>query len=205
LPGKGFTPDQVVPLAFHVDYWDSLGWADRFAHPRFSDRQRAHADRNQARFVYTPQFLLNGTDYRLPSSTAGLSQLLKKHNAQPEAARLRLGQRSSPTGIELELEAQLLQPAAQRTAETFVVVTENNLRSEVLAGENRGKLMLHDFVVRELVGPLHFDDADRLLWDKTIALRPEWKRRDLALAAFVQDSRTGNVLQALQAPLCNLH
>ena len=64
LPGKGLTARKVVALAFHVDYWNDLGWSDPFSKPQYSDRQRAASLRNKARFVYTPQLLLDGRDYR---------------------------------------------------------------------------------------------------------------------------------------------
>ena len=64
LSAKGFTPDRVIPLAFHVDYWDQLGWPDRMAKAQFSARQRMQAARHRAKVIYTPQLLLNGADYR---------------------------------------------------------------------------------------------------------------------------------------------
>ena len=64
LPAGGFTADRVIPTAFHVDYWDQLGWPDRMAKAQFSARQRLRAQRNRRCIVYTPQFLLNGADYQ---------------------------------------------------------------------------------------------------------------------------------------------
>ena len=64
LPARGLTPDRVVALAFHVDYWNYLGWADQYARAEFSERQRAAARRSDAQAVYTSQLLLDGKDYR---------------------------------------------------------------------------------------------------------------------------------------------
>ena len=55
---------EVIPLAFHVDYWDQLGWPDRLAQPAFSARQRDWQAVQHTRFVYTPQTILNGEDWR---------------------------------------------------------------------------------------------------------------------------------------------
>ena len=65
LPQRGFQADQVVPLSFHVDYWDHLGWKDRFALPAFSERQRRVVAWNAGRMIYTPQAVLHGKDYHL--------------------------------------------------------------------------------------------------------------------------------------------
>ena len=58
------TDARAVALAFHVDYWDRLGWADRFASPAYTERQYASMRANAATFVYTPQVLLQGHDLR---------------------------------------------------------------------------------------------------------------------------------------------
>ena len=203
LPARGFNADRVVPLAFHVDYWDYLGWRDRLAQASFSARQRAQVDRGGARFVYTPQLLLNGADIRRPVLDSGLSERLARINSRAAAAELRLAQRVSAAGVSIELESRVLEPSAQKFSETYVALLESKLSSEVRAGENRGKVLLHDFVVREMIGPLRADSSGRLRWSGTVALHGHWKRPDLAIAAFVQDIRDGDVLQALHAPLCS--
>ncbi len=203
LPARGFNTDRVVPVAFHVDYWDYLGWRDRFAQASFGARQRAQADRGGARFVYTPQLLLNGSDFRQPFLDSGFPERLARVNSSAAAAELRLVQRASAAGVSIELASRVIEPSAQKFSETYVALLEDKLGSEVRAGENSGKVLLHDFVVRELVGPLRGDGTGRLRWSGTIALHGHWKRPDLAVVAFVQDTRDGDVLQALHAPLCS--
>ncbi|MDH5614701.1 MAG: DUF1223 domain-containing protein, partial [Gammaproteobacteria bacterium] len=53
-----------IPVAFHVDYWDYIGWKDRFASPSFSTRQRQHARERNVRSVYTPSFMVNGAGWQ---------------------------------------------------------------------------------------------------------------------------------------------
>jgi hypothetical protein len=72
----------------------------------------------------------------------------------------------------------------------------------VLAGENGGKVLRHDYVVRRLIGPLQPDADGRLALRQQIALEPGWKRTDLGVAAFVQDRGNGEILQALQRHAC---
>jgi hypothetical protein len=201
LPARGFTPDRVIPLAFHVDYWDQLGWPDRMAKAQFSVRQRMQAARNRANVVYTPQLLLNGADYRQSGGDSGFGDRITALNHLPAAADLLLRQRSDPAGVEVELEMRLAQ-VARGGAQTFVAITENRLQSAIQAGENQGKLLHHDFVVRELAGPLPQGEAGQVHWKSAVTLRPDWKRPDLSLVAFVQDERNGEILQALQMPLC---
>jgi hypothetical protein len=202
LPAKGFTSDRVIPLAFHVDYWDQLGWPDRMAKAQFSARQRTQADRNRANVVYTPQLLLNGTEYRPSFSDTRFGDRVNEINRLPPAADLFLRQRPAASGVEVELDMRLLQAAAGGVAQTYIAITENRLQSVIKAGENQGKLLHHDFVVRELTGPLPIDENGRVHWKSAMALRADWKRADLLLVAFVQDERNGEILQALHAPIC---
>jgi hypothetical protein len=205
LQARGFNADRVVPLAFHVDYWDYLGWRDRFAQASFSARQRVQSDRGGARFVYTPQLLLNGADFRQTFLDSGFSERLARVNSRAAAAELRLVQRAGAAGVSIELESRAIEPSARKFSETYVALLENNLSSEVRSGENSGKVLLHDFVVREMIGPLRADSSGRLRWSGTVTLHGHWKRPDLGITAFVQDIRDGDVLQALHAPLCSKH
>lgn len=202
LPARGFTSDRVIPLAFHVDYWDQLGWPDRMAKAQFSSRQRTQAQRNRASVVYTPQLLLNGADFRSWFSDGRFGDRVNEMNRMPAAADLLLRQKQSASSLAVELDVRLDQPASGSLAQTYVAITENSLQSAIKAGENQGKLLRHDFVVRELIGPLQANTAGQLHWKSTVALRADWKRPDLSLVAFVQDQRNGEILQALRAPLC---
>ncbi len=203
LPAKGFTPDRVIPLAFHVDYWDQLGWPDRMAKAQFSARQRMQAQRNRASVVYTPQLLLNGADYPSSFSDIRFGERVNELNRLPAAADLLLRQRPVTSGVEIELDVRLTQRAFAGVSKTYMAITENRLQNAIKTGENRGKLLHHDFVVREFTGPLPMtDDAGRLHWESAMALPLDWKRPELALVAFVQDPRSGEILQALHAPLC---
>ena len=80
----------------------------------------------------------------------------------------------------------------------FLALTENKLANQVSAGENKGKRLEHDFVVRELAGPFAVEAAIT----HQFRVAPGWKTRDLSVAAFVQTAATGEVLQALALPLC---
>jgi len=201
LPARGFTSDRVIPLAFHVDYWDQLGWPDRMAKAQFSARQRAQALRHRTNVVYTPQLLLNGADYRQSSADSRFRDRVNELNRMPAAAELLVRQQLASSAVEVELDMRLLQ-TVRGVAQTYIAITENRLQSAIKAGENQGKLLQHDFVVRELTGPLPADAAGRVHWKSAMALRPDWKRPDLSLVAFVQDAGNGEILQALHAPLC---
>lgn len=203
LPARGFTTTRVLALAFHVDYWNYLGWNDPYAQARFSERQRLASARNQARFVYTPQLLLNGRDYRRGILRDDFAEKLAAISRDRPRAAITLRHAPAVDGV-LAVSAKIeLDRDAQRSlAQAFIALYENNLATQVAAGENRGRKLQHDFVVRELAGP--FPAGNDSLFDIThrFRLARDWKPGDLHIAAFVQNRESGDVLQALAAPRC---
>lgn len=184
---------QLVPLAFHVDYWDSLGWVDRFASPVHTRRQQEMARRAGSLMVYTPQFLRNGRDWR------GSSSPLDGIGTTATRIVLELGTGTGMIG-QLALDGEISDMPAE--ADVWLAVYEHNLQSQVRAGENLGKTLRHDYVVRRLVGPLSPDRRGHLSLRRQIPLEADWKRADLGIVAFVQDRKSGEVLQALQRHSC---
>ena len=133
-------PDaEAVALAFHVDYWDRLGWKDRFASAAHTLRQGQQQATNGARFSYTPQVVVDGADrkdwpvVRLPLKTAALSQV------QVTLAR---------EGDRFVARVEPVAGGPGRLA-AYWAVTEANHVTSVRAGENDGVTLRHDFVVRE--------------------------------------------------------
>lgn len=189
-------PANLLPLAFHVDYWNDIGWKDPYSQAAFSDRQREHSRRRGVSFVITPQLLLDGGNYRRPLLGDDIENKTQAINRELPRADIRIRQTLQAAGRQARIEVRV-QDAAARRAKLFVALYENNLSTAVTAGENKGSLLKHDFVVRELAGPLSLDSEGRLTHDMSIRIDPRWKSADLRLAAFVQDPQTGAVLQAL--------
>jgi hypothetical protein len=190
LPGRGYTSDRLVVLAFHVDYWDRLGWPDRFAQPRFTERQRFINDRSRSSVIFTPQLVLNGSNYRrgVPED---LSDRLAAFGRDAPKAALQLS--ISPAERQWTIGGRWAARDASQ-AQAWLALYENNLVTDVRAGENRDKRLRHDFVVRDIAGPFPTG-----AFSHVFTVDAAWKRRDLSIAAFVQDPRSGDVLQALAA------
>jgi hypothetical protein len=133
---------EVLALAFHVTYWDRLGWPDRFARPEFTQRQYALAQQAGRSNVYTPQVLVNGQDWRRwPQLPAALTANMAEVTNTPSLSLAREG----------EVVTLTVAPAAtskQRWAGHWVVL-EDGHQSRVNAGENAGETLKHDHVVRQ--------------------------------------------------------
>ena len=84
----------------------------------------------------------------------------------------------------------------------MLTLYENNLGNNVRAGENNGRTLHHDFVVRELVGPIPIDAQDNARIQQIFNLKSGWKLQDSGVVAFVQNNHSGEVLQALALAVC---
>jgi hypothetical protein len=198
--GQRYAPGSLVPLALHVDYWDYIGWKDPYAKREFSLRQRKLSQLQRLALVYTPQVLLQGRDFR-GWGTRAFDEALARINARPSRARMRLALLGVDSqGLEVEASAELLERADD--AALYLAVYESKLQSRVSAGENRGRILDHDYVVLEWQGPFGFAAGTRLAERRKLALLPGAQAANSGVAAFVQNRRTGEVLQALMRSAC---
>jgi len=200
---KVFSASEVVPLAFHVDYWDRLGWRDRFASPVFTARQYASAKASGSGFVFTPQVILGGRNYPGWSNISSLQQDVRlAHSLAPEADIV-LHQQSVASGkVEFEVKSQLRGDVKLSDVRIYAALFQNGLESEVLHGENEGSRLQHDFVVRELYTSKRIDSSGRISIHEHFGLPADAKAGEMGVAVFAQDAKTGTVLQAMSAPLC---
>lgn len=129
-----------IPLAFHVDYWDYIGWKDRFASPHYSDRQRRYAAQQSSRTVYTPGFVLNGREWR--QWLMGPKLHLKPSNKQSGQLTVNLKRNT--------VEVSFLPNTIDNQALIInLALLGFDISSEVNRGENVGRTLAHDFVVLE--------------------------------------------------------
>jgi len=179
---KGRT--DVIALAFHVDYWDGLGWKDRFAQAQFTQRQSAEMHTDGAHFAYTPQVIIDGRD--------------SPHWNMLQPATLAAKPRP---GVTLRLEEDATALALTVTPESnaatalagYLAVVDDGLQTQVAGGENRGATLHHDGVVRALV-PWSTTGTQTLRFTPSSAgLEPGTSRHWVAVAL----DDTGRPLQAL--------
>ncbi len=186
---------QVIPLAFHVTYWDYIGWKDLFAQQKYDERQRRLARLNASRTVYTPQFMLNGSDYRRYRS---LSDDIEQVNLQDAVASIHL-QVTDNGKSSLRVEVTTEQSGEQKYF-LWLAAFENDLASDVNNGENKGERMHHDFVVRELYGPYPVSNS-KLKIGLRIEFEDSWNKQELGVAAFLQKADSSEVVQATRLML----
>ena len=200
FPSRDYGLEQIVPISLHVDYWDDLGWKEPFAQPQFSERQSWLVHANGHKTVFTPHFFVSGTEVR--DWRADLADELKRVNAQPARANIQVhGEVTGPGALTIAGSATA--PASSHPLALFVAVTEDKLVSNVSAGENRGVTLSHDHVVRQWIGPIALSAGSAEV-RQAITPRANWNPANLGIVGFVQDLKTGHVLQAVGASQCVL-
>ena len=127
---------QFVPLAFHVDYWDRLGWRDRYAAPEYTARQSQYAALWQSESVYTPAFVLDGKEVR-----SGLGKVGTPNEEKTGTL--------SATSKDGKTWALVFHPTQSGTADwdAHVALLGADIAAKIGAGENSGRNLKHDFVV----------------------------------------------------------
>ena len=197
---SGIKTDKVTPLAFHVDYWDYIGWKDKFSKAEYSDRQRKTAAFGGAGFVYTPQFVMSGRDFK-GWDNSRLREKVESSQKLASRANLSLDAVQENGKITLKTSAQTTNPADAKNVDVFVAIYENKLVSQVKAGENSGRELKHDFVVREFFGAYQISNQNE--FSKNFTLDAAWTKRDAGAVVFVQNSQTGEILQSLALKFCD--
>ncbi len=201
LGARGYVPARVAPLSLHVDYWDYIGWKDPYAKREFSGRQRKLTQLQRLAFVYTPQVILQGRDFR-GWRTAAFDREVERINATPAKARLEIEIiKVKRDALAVHAHAELLPGASRKEAALYLAAYENKLTSKVTAGENRGQTLGHDYVVLEWLGPFSLDAEGRRAERRDLPLLPKAVPDNSGVAAFVQDRGTLEVLQSLMLGL----
>jgi hypothetical protein len=178
-----------VPVAFHVDYWDYLGWKDPFAAEVYTERQHEYASLWRSRSVYTPGFVLNGKEWRDWPTATGLSArpqyavgVLTAHSDDRQRWLFRFRPGEKNAGSNYNFCAALL---------------GFDLVSDVKSGENRGRRLDHDFVVLAFAKCTSRQEGDYFKGDVSLSTQPGFKGKRLAVAAWIGSSKGVVPIQAV--------
>ena len=188
---------EVIALGEHVDYWDNLGWKDRFSSPLFSARQEEFGRLFRLESVYTPQIVVNGQAQALGSDSGAVQQAIRAV-AQGPRANVEI---SAAAGDRISFKVSGL-PAGVKTAEMLLAVTENGMANTVERGENRGRRLAHTSVVRSLTNLGRLDAKNGAYSaEARLNLQPDWNRQNLKLVLLVQDRSTLRIVGAASLKL----
>jgi hypothetical protein len=172
----------IIPLSFHVDYWNRLGWKDPFSNALFSERQQQYSRQMHLQGVYTPQVVVNGKTETVGNNRSAIQRLVAQERVAVTHAtvainELNVGDRSldfqyQASGVDA---GDLLQ----------IALAQKKLTTNIRAGENKGVVLTNHNVVRVFL--TKSPDANKTI---SISLPPEFKRGDYILVIFLQNRNT---------------
>ncbi|WP_394823588.1 DUF1223 domain-containing protein [Pendulispora albinea] len=152
---------RVFPLAFHVDYWDDLGWADPFASAQATARQREYAASFGTSSVFTPQMIVDGTEAFVGSDASHARDAITRALARAPSTRLTVtAERADAQSLRVHYRFD----PAPKDGVLRLALVERGLVTRVPRGENAGRTLAHENVVRSFVTvPIHAAEGTAVL------------------------------------------
>jgi hypothetical protein len=188
---------EIIALGFHVDYWNELGWVDRFSSRAYTTRQNEYAAVWKTDQIYTPQMVVDGltqfTGNDPRAAAAAITAAVSQPKAQVSLAADAPGDGNGRTSLRIEVKPF---EAAKAKADVWLAVTEDGLVSDVKRGENAKRQLSHVAVVRSFERVASADPRQGIAATKTIALDRAWRRDALKAVVIVQDGRSRRILGA---------
>jgi hypothetical protein len=188
----------IIALEEHVDYWDSLGWKDPFSSQAATARQYEYGQAFGGRQVYTPQMIVDGRTEFVGSSDTDALRAIRLAGKAPKPAVQLAWEAGETLSVHVEPPSGTTHGDGQQL---ILVVAENMLHSIVKRGENSGRALEHNGVVRQLMPLGKIDAAPAGFSSKfPVHLDHEWNRANLRAVVFVQERGSRHVLAAASIP-----
>lgn len=174
----------VIALAYHVDYWNRLGWRDPFSSPEWSERQGEYVRAMKLESAYTPQIVINGSRQMVGSNGFLIRRAIEQESKREPEGRVTLNVRDGEVIVRAE---------SKKPAELIVVAYENGITTRITSGENSGRTQRNDAIVRKLVrlGTVNGVVEKRV---------PLTLTKSMGVAAFLQDASTRRITTAASRP-----
>jgi hypothetical protein len=189
--------ENVMALSFHVTYWNRLGWADPFSKPEFDERQYNYGSYFQLNSVYTPQLVINGEVEMVGSQGNKIEKELTKTNEKKTDLKVELSK--TITDKKLTINYKINKILENKVLNLAIV--ERNITTKVLRGENGGRTLKHDNVVRFFKTVKMGKNTDGTSRDnreggEEVILKDDFKLKDCSVIAYLQDTQTLKIVAA---------
>jgi hypothetical protein len=184
----------IIALEEHVDYWDRLGWKDPFSSAAATERQNEYDQTFAGGQAYTPQMIVDGRAKFVGSSDSDALRAIRAASEAPKPAVELSWQADDTLAIHV---GPLASAEKDGKPWLFLAIAESMVHSDVKHGENAGRSLEHNGVVRQLL-PVGKMDAATSGFSSTVAVHAarEWNRANLRAVLFVQDQRSLRILAA---------
>ncbi|MDB5002791.1 MAG: hypothetical protein JWQ34_1016 [Mucilaginibacter sp.] len=187
---KEYKDQPVYILAFHVDYWNRLGWKDAFSSADYSKRQSNYANYLHIQSVYTPQIVVNGKKEFVGSEEGTLRNAIKAGLQKPSSAQIELSNIKTEAG-KATLHYQAIDNG--NNSVLLLALVERSAQTSVKAGENKGRNLAHVQIIGHLQTVALANGKGGI---ESIALPKEFNQQNWEVIALLQNTQTGEIIGA---------
>ena len=201
---------EIIALGEHVDYWDRLGWKDRFSSAAVTGRQQGYQARFGTESIYTPQMVVDGRAEFVGSDASAARKAIERSLKAPHGV---IALDAVNVGAEFDRPIRIRVSATDLPtispgdhADIVLLITESGLKTDVKRGENHGRTLSHAPVVRYMATIGQIADGAIIGSARAdFAIAADWQRDHLTVVSFVQEVRSRTILAAASVPLKNAH
>ena len=187
---------ELIVLSEHVDYWDRLGWKDRFSSPQYSARQEEYASKYHLDGVYTPQLVVDGRFGFVGSDQRVALPAIQKAAQQPKASVVISNAMREEDRVTAHIEIPAAESPIDGRAVLFAAIADNRAQSQVTRGENGGRTLAHVAVARALERIGVIDLKLPSSKDVKLSLPAGTGANGLRLIVFMQNPISGHIVAA---------
>jgi len=186
----------VIPLAYHVDYWDRLGWVDPFSDRKWTKRQQQYRAAFGASYVYTPQMVVNGRLETAGNEAGRIKRLVAQAHVYTPVAKPTLTLRRAPTELIADIRVQDLDRERAADIDVVAVLFERGRDTSVTAGENAGRTLHEEYVVRDLKRVMQLAPDQPAVSRVVFTLEANNRAREVGVAVLLQNSESLEIVGA---------
>lgn len=191
---------RVIPIAYHVDYWNYIGWEDPYSLKDANKRQYSYAERMKRDGIYTPQMLIDGRVEFVGSNATKAAAEIRKA-AAVEKVRVYVTEQRWREDGRLLVTAGVRGDGLSQETQLLMLLTEDNLTQQIAAGENKGRTLHHDGVVREVMYlTLEQQDPRNYTATAPLNMHPDADPAQTSLVILVEKPE-GGILGATKVPM----
>ena len=194
-----FRQGELIPLAYHVDYWDYIGWKDPFGSSDFTQLQKNYATVLKERSVYTPQLIIGGQFGLVGSNLPKIKKIVPFAREQLIPTEWNIKTKLKEDDLSVNFSVSFVQPKLLKgkKIQIIAVLFENGLITQVTRGENKGKTLRSDFTVRYRKNLGKVDSPYQNLSSSfAVPWSAEWIPSTMGLVVFVQNSQSLHIYSA---------
>jgi len=184
----------IIPLAFHVDYWNRLGWVDSFSTEAYTSRQHYYASKFNSESVYTPQIILNGQKEMVGSDEAAIATAVGNFLKETETVSISVSNKSVE-GNRVKIGYSVNKLISK--ASINVALVQADVVTQIRAGENRGVKLDNNNVVRDLKTVSLTNTTGNI----ELQLPRGSDASEFSIVLFIQDNDSGKITAAVKAAL----